>query len=72
MSDESEKQSTIDLAKKLQETKGFMVTVTIIKEDGSLEHNLFTRNFPVTDMLPAEKKHKELIVEHLESFTDRK
>lgn len=54
------------LVEKLKAANGFMITVSILKND-SLEHSVITENFRKIDMIPSHKLIKDLIIKELES-----
>jgi len=47
----------------------YLIGVTILKQNGTLEHHLESCLFPVEDMLPAHNKIRELIISSLEKET---
>ena len=54
------------LVEKLKAADGFMLNVSILKND-SLEHSIITENFRKIDMIPSHKQSKELIIKDLEA-----
>jgi len=56
------KVSEIDkLVAKLKETGRFMITATILKPDGQMEHNFVSNNFPGNELLNAQFEHERLV-----------
>jgi hypothetical protein len=54
-----------DLIESATDADGYMLGVTLLKE-GTLNHYLFNKTFPFTDMLKSHSKIKDLIVRQLE------
>lgn len=56
-----------DIIEKVNTSKGYMLTLTVIGEDNKLEHFLDTETFPKLDMLISLAHIKELIIKNLEN-----
>lgn len=64
--DSMEIHSTEQLKKVMEESKGYLVSVTLLNTEGKLEHHLLSKEFPYLDMLKSHKKQKDLIIKRLE------
>jgi hypothetical protein len=63
--DSMEIHSTEELKKVMEESKGYLVSLTLLN-DGKLEHHLLSKDFPYLDMLKSHRKQKDLIIKQLE------
>ena len=54
------------LKKKMNEAKGYLLMVSFLHEDGTLDHSFTTKDFLKLNLLPSIKKMREMAIADLE------
>lgn len=55
-----------ELLERLENSRGYMLTISMLTLENKLEHTLITEGFPKLDMLPSLQEVKQLIIKELE------